>query len=316
MTIDTEEDGAWDGKYPRHDECTVKNVAYLQSFQNFCNRLGVLPTYLIDFPVANNKESISVLKSFSDQKNCEIGSHVHSWCNPPYEAENNIRNTFLNNLPQDLQLKKLKVLTEAIEDNFSIKPVSYRAGRYGFDASSIPVLEELEYKVDTSIVPFRNVKNVDEPSFGKVQLEPFFLDYKDISHEGNSSILEIPITVEFTRRIPGFLKSIYPDFPDIGFRRLLRKFFDVDLIWLRPSYASLNQMIKLVDSVIASQNTVLNMMFHSSELMPGGSPYNETPEDVSNFLLKIETLIQYISNKYQLDFNTLSGVYNIYRSSQ
>lgn len=311
VTIDTEEEGLWGNEYKRHDEYTVENIFCLDSFQKFCDRLGIVPTYLIDYPVATQKSSVNILKNFLKQGVCEIGTHLHPWCNPPYEEELSHRNSYPHNLSPELQRKKLKILTKAIQDNFGVQPISYRAGRFGFNESSIKILEELEYEIDTSIVPYRDNKISDEPSFGMVQLKPYYLDYTDIRSAGDSKILEIPITVEFTRSLPKFVKKIYPSLPDIGIRRLLRNAFSVELVWLRPSYSSLDYMIKLADQVISSGVTVLNMMFHSTELMPGASPYNKTQEDVDLFLKKIENFFLYLQLHYEVESIKLKTLYKL-----
>lgn len=311
VTIDTEEEGLWGNEYKRHHEYTVENISHLKFFQKICNRLGIVSTYLIDYPVATQKSSVNILKEFLKQGICEIGTHLHPWCNPPYEEELSHRNSYPHNLSPELQQKKLETLTKAIQDNFGVQPISYRAGRFGFDESSIKILEELEYKIDTSLVPYRNNKISDEPSFGMVQLKPYYLDYHDIRYAGNSKILEIPITVEFNRSLPEFVKKIYPSLPDIGIRRLLKNTFGVELIWLRPSYSSLNNMKKLADNVISSGVTVLNMMFHSTELMPGASPYNKTQEDVDLFLKKIENFFLYLQLHYKVECVKLNEINNL-----
>jgi len=308
LTVDTEEEGLWGGNYKRHNEYTVDNIEYLPSFQEFCNRLGIHPTYFIDYPVVSNSNSRRVLQELLKNGNCELGAHLHPWCNPPYNEDLNFRNSYTNNLPPELQFKKLKVLTEAMVDNFGITPISYRAGRYGFDETSIPVLEELNYKIDSSVVPYRKNGIEDEPSFGLVDLNPYFLSYEDVCISGESNILEVPITVEFTRKAPDVFKKIYPSLPNLGIRRLLRTTLNLDLVWLRPSYSTVPAMIKLVDNVISNGTTVLNMMFHSTELMPGASPYNKTAEDVNNFLGKIQKIATYTKERYPANFNTLKGI--------
>ncbi len=308
LTIDTEEDNAWNLDFRPHTDVTVENIQYLPPFQQFCNEIGLRPTYLIDYPVAVDQTASAILRQLFKEGQCEIGTHVHPWCNPPYTEERNHRNSYLNNLPPELQYDKLRVLTETIEERIGTRPVSYRAGRYGFDHSTVPVLEALNYVVDSSVVPLRNNKNPDEPSFTKVSLLPYHLNRKNVCQPGDSPIVEIPITVDFTRKIPGWLKQAYPTLPDIGIRRILRILFGIEMAWLRPSYASLAAMQRLAEVVIASGVPILNMMFHSSELMPGGSPYNKTSEDVEQFLTKIKSLIAYLSERYALRFITLKEV--------
>ncbi len=300
LTIDTEEEGLWGGKFHRHPQCTVENIRQLPAFQEFCQHLEIRPTYLIDYPVIINDFSADIIRSLAQTGDCEIGAHLHPWCNPPYEEEITIPNTYTNNLPNKLQLNKLEVLTNIITEIIGVTPKSYRAGRYGFDESTVPVLEQLGYTIDTSIVPLRNNHRSEEPVFGMVELNPYFLNEHNIETHGNSRILEIPLTVDFTRPIPSIVKKWYPNFPDIGIRRVLRKIWGIDLVWLRPSYATLEEMQALADTVIGQGVRVLNMMFHSSELLPGASPYNKTRKDVEQFLKKVAELMQYLQNRYTI----------------
>ena len=47
--------------------------------------------------------------------------------------------------------------------------------------------------------------------------------------------------------------------------------------WLRPSYSSLDDMMRAGPATSPRGEPVLNLLFHSSEAIVGGSPYNRTP---------------------------------------
>jgi len=315
LTIDTEEDNAWNLDFKPHTELTTENIRYLPDFQAFCDELGIRPTYLIDYPVAVGQEAVSILKKLLKDGRCEVGTHLHPWCNPPYEEERNVRNSFLNNLPPDLQQKKLSALTRTIEEQLGVRPVSYRAGRYGFDASTVPALEALGYRVDSSVVPYRRARQPYEPAFPITHLHPYPLDRENVCQAGASPILEVPITVGFTRNVPEWFKRVYPDLPNVGIRKILRTAAGLDLVWLRPSYASVESMLQLAKTVVQSGVPVLNMMFHSSELMPGGSPYNQSKTDVSRFLDRIRQFVLEITAVHTVQFVTLGETYPIFYKS-
>ncbi len=315
LTIDTEEDNAWNLDFKPHSEQTVHNIQWLPRFQDFCEALGIRPTYLVDYPVAVDTEAARVLRDLASGTDCEVGAHLHPWCNPPYRETPGVVNSFFHRLPQALQLEKMQVLTQAIEANLGVRPISYRAGRYGFDATTIPVLEQLGYRVDSSVVPYRRAKHPGEPSFPITTLYPYPLHRDDVCASGDSSILEVPITVGFTRRVPKWLKKIYPDLPNVGIRRVLRSTLGLDLVWLRPSYASVDAMARLADNVLQSGVPILNMMFHSSELMPGASPYNRTKDDVQRFLDRIRQFLVILKNAHTLHCITLGETYPIFYKS-
>ena len=50
----------------------------------------------------------------------------------------------------------------------------------------------------------------------------------------------------------------------------------------------------MADGLVARGVPTLNMMFHSSELLPGGSPYNVEADDVERFYDSLEQIIGHI----------------------
>ena len=244
VTIDTEEEREWGSDYLDHTHYTVKNISFIKPLQEIFDKYGVKATYLIDYPVAADAEASGILKEFQDNHQAEIGMHLHPWVNPPYEEERTVANSFPSNLPPELQFKKMKLLTDVISEAVGQRPVTYRAGRYGFNESSVKILEELGYLVDTSVVPFRERKQAFEPTFGWLpNTEPYFLNPDNIKEKGDSKLLEVPLTVGFSKKIPQILAKNYTGLPNIGLRRILKKVLDIDLYWLRPSYAELRQMM-------------------------------------------------------------------------
>ncbi len=313
VTIDTEEEREWGSAYKDHTHYTVENIKWLAPLQEVFNKHGVKATYLIDYPVAIDKQATSILKDFATRFQAEIGTHLHPWVNPPYKEEAGVRNSFTHNLPVELQFEKMKLLTEVIAEATGERPLTYRAGRYGFDATTIPVLEELGYTVDTSVVPFRRGKKSFEPSFGYLpDIEPYRLDYRDVRRAGQARLLEVPLTVGFNKKVPRLLEANYLDLPNVGIRRVLSKVFDVDIFWLRPSYAGLKAMLQLSDTMIARGHTFLNMMFHSNELMPGGSKYCRTEEDVQRYLQRLDRYFEALNKKHNMHYVTLKEMNALY----
>ena len=87
LSVDTEEEWDWQTEFPQHN-AQVENIQAIQEFQQECNRIGIRPTYFVDYPVVNNPQSVDVLRSIDKTGQCEIGAHLHPWCNPPMTAEN------------------------------------------------------------------------------------------------------------------------------------------------------------------------------------------------------------------------------------
>jgi hypothetical protein len=63
--------------------------------------------------------------------------------------------------------------------------------------------------------------------------------------------------------------------------------------WLRPSYSSLADMMGLARDLARSGEPVLNLLFHSSEAIVGGSPYNKTQGELDAFCERLDKFLAY-----------------------
>ena len=307
VTIDTEIDSP---KWKPTSPLSLRNIKAISRLQDLFKRYKVKPTYLLTFPVATCEESIDIFKEFLKKKEIEIGAHLHPWTNPPFSSE---KEKFKLGYPHHSQseFKKLANLTEVIETSFGKRPVSYRAGRYGFDEESLEYLERLGYLVDASITPSINWERDGGPNFiDFTQTQPYFLDPKNIKESGQSSVLEVPLSIIFNRDLSKFSKKVYNNLP-LALKFILKKTGLIKPIWLRPSISSFEEMKFLCDFLIISGEGVLNMMFHSNELTHGTSPYIKTPEGVEDFFLKLEKILDYLILQKKIESKTLFELYKV-----
>jgi hypothetical protein len=65
------------------------------------------------------------------------------------------------------------------------------------------------------------------------------------------------------------------------------------LRWLRPSYSSLDDMRALARDLARAKEPVLNLLFHSSEAIVGGSPYNRTEGELDAFCDRLEKFLAF-----------------------
>jgi hypothetical protein len=70
-------------------------------------------------------------------------------------------------------------------------------------------------------------------------------------------------------------------------------------VWLRPSYSSVEDAKALASSLVARGVPTLNMLFHSSELVPGGSPYNHSEGDVDAFFARLESVFEHVMKRLE-----------------
>ena len=287
--VDTEADDQWN--VGARDTLPVRNANELPRLQQLCNRYDIPPTYLVTYEMAVDQNARGVLRDLASTGRCEIATHHHPWSTPPRVSGH----LYPLNLSVDLFREQLKVLTEAVTAVTDVPPVSYRAGRNGFAGWQVPILEELGYLVDSSVDPFFNEKRKGGPSFAGAPLVPYFLSRTDPCRTGESELLEIPVTSALNRSWPQWLQTAYADVKGAyQFRRALRLLRIAQPIWLRPSYSKLEDMFVLARRILDGEAPVANIIFHSSELLPGGSPYNQTQKQVSQFFDQLEALLAYL----------------------
>jgi len=174
--------------------------------------------------------------------------------------------------------EKLRNLTDKIYEKVGSKPACYRAGRWGINGPHLEVLEGLGYICDTSVTPNVSWRMINRgsretrPDFRNAPLYPYLPDYKNIQAEGTSKILEVPMTIIFNK--PKVLRSMYYNFEKLATARKIMKKLRWAPIWLRPlPYYILADLVGILQYMQKKDYPVINMMIHSSELMPNGSPY-------------------------------------------
>jgi len=290
--IDTEGDNQWDAA-ARADQ-RFENLYALPRLHALFARHGVRPTYVITYPVAKDERSAEVLRALKARGDCEIGAHHHAWETPPCSDEDVRRHPYASNLPLRQFEDQLASLTDAIDEAVGARPVSYRSGRFGFSAAHVAALEKSGYQVESSVAPLFYEAHKSGPDFVEARLRPYYLAYDSATRPGTSSLLEIPCSAALNRRLPARLQHAYARAPrNYTTRRVLRKLGVVHVRWLRPSYSSLDDMIGLARDLADAREPVLNLLFHSSEAIVGGSPYNRTEAELAAFCDRLERFFEY-----------------------
>ncbi len=144
VIVDTEEEFDWQS-FSR-SAYNVESIQQQVHAQQIFDRYGIVPTYAVDYAVASQEGGYGPLREFLQDGRCGIGAHLHPWVNPPFEEEVCARNSYPCNLSMNLELRKLTALTEIISRNFGVRPVLYKAGRYGADAETTAALDALHYE--------------------------------------------------------------------------------------------------------------------------------------------------------------------------
>lgn len=270
VTIDTEQDV--DKRYTNTG--TYYNIERgLPKLSDIFDSYGCKASWMVTPDVALNYPDL--IKKLSDEKH-EIGCHVH----PEYFTEQSISHiqhrAYLCNLPIDLQRKMICDATDIIERAIGNRPTSFRAGKYGADNTTLALLENEGYLVDTSVSPCVNWSEAGGPDWSRFHtVQPYF----------QNKLLEVPLTIINVMGLN---------------------------YWVRPSVSTLSTMETIVEILTSQQNepTIINIMFHSMESVDP-NPYIE-----SKLLLKnLDNFLKYLKLK-NANFLTLNELYYCFISRE
>src|SRR5688500_18766120 len=142
IVVDTEEEFDWSARFSR-DAIATRSIPAQARAHEIYDRLGIVPTYVVDYPVATDPEAAGFLRALADEGKAEIGAQRHPWRPPPHLEEVNRRNSYQCNLPPELERAKIEALTAAIETAFGARPTAFKAGRHGFGPGTARALVEL-----------------------------------------------------------------------------------------------------------------------------------------------------------------------------
>jgi hypothetical protein len=294
--IDTEGDNQWDAAARRNQR--FENIYALPRLHALFARHGIRPTYVITYPVATDPASATVLRTLRERGDCEIGAHHHAWETPPCTEDDVRRHPYASTLPRAQFEAQLERLTAAISEAVGERPVSYRSGRFGFSADHVAALERCGYQVESSVAPLFYEAHKGGPEFVEAPLKPYFLAYDSATQPGGSAVLEVPVSAALNRKLPSALQFAYARAPrPYTTKRVLRALGLLRMRWLRPSYSSLDDMISLARDLARWNEPVLNLLFHSSEAIVGGSPYNRTPGELDAFCDRLERFLSFATRE-------------------
>lgn len=281
VVVDTEEEFDW-GRPHARENTSVSAIAAQGLAQAVFDRHGIVPTYVIDYPVAATPSAIETLKAFADLGRCQIGAHLHPWVNPPFSETVTAYNSYPGNLPAALEREKLEVLTAAITEGLGVRPVVYKAGRYGVGPATARILEDLGYRVDASVVPFTSFADDGGPDFSQAGFQPSWFG-------STGEMLEIPLSCGFSGLLRSLGPSLYPRVSDPAGMRLrlpglLARSGLLERIRLTPEGVNLAENLRLARSLYAQGCRIFSFTYHSPSLVPGMTPYVSSEQELSRFL--------------------------------
>jgi hypothetical protein len=113
-----------------------------------------------------------------------------------------------------------------------------------------------------------------------------------VRRPGPSRLLEVPISAATAPPLPKPIEALYSRLSPIPYRGALKR-LGLRPVWLRPSYTPLAEAKRFASRLAHSGLPCLNLLFHSSEVWPGGSPYNPDQLSVERFLDTLKRLLEH-----------------------
>jgi hypothetical protein len=273
LTVDTEEEFDWTQPLAREGH-GLDHVPRLAKFQQFCENEGVVPLYLVDWPVARSARAAEILRAPLAAGKAEIGIQLHPWVNPPFDEDVTPYNSFAGNLPRELERAKFGNLRDEIERNFEVAPASYRAGRYGVGANSPAMLVEGGVAVDSSVRARFDYSAGGGPDFRRHPLPPYW-------HDDVRRLLVLPLTTVFWGLLRKQGERLYPTLWRVPrLRGLLARVGLLERIPLTPEGVSVDEAIRGIDIALDDGLPLLVFSFHSPSLRPGHTPYVRSEADL------------------------------------
>jgi hypothetical protein len=306
VVVDTEEEFDWTKPFDRANTATRSVVAQARAHEIY-DRLGVVPTYVIDYPVATDPASVAFLRDLKDSGKAHIGAHLHAWVTPPHDEQVNSRNSYQCNLSPALKRAKIEKLTDAIGRGFGERPSVFKAGRHGLGPRTPAMLTALGYKVDCSLLPYHDLRGDGGPDFRKAADQPYWVD-------GAPGLLEVPVTTGFFgpaaglgRRFAGFW-----DNKRAAALRLPGLVSRVGLVTrsrLTPEGVPAREQCRLLQALVRQGKRTFTLAYHSPSLAPGNTPYVRNESDLVGFLANIEEVLSYFRYVLGGRFTTMTDLH-------
>lgn len=283
ITVDTEGDNLW--KWHEGERITTKNTQFIPRFQQLCEEFGFKPVYLTNYEMAQDDDWVKYASGKAAQGLCEVGMHIHAWNTPPeHELKDNFGgNPYISEYPSDVVFQKIEFLTHYLNDRFELPIKSARSGRWATNEDYFKALKKNGYICDCSYTPEINLSKIPGRSMNIGN------DYRDANktvHFAAEDIVEVPMS---TRKIHHVAEGTV--------KHKLSTLIKGDSMWLRPYRKSLTDMIFLSQAINKDGEDYLEFMVHSSELMPGGSPYFKSEEDIEFLYRIMRQYFQWVAEK-------------------
>lgn len=288
LTVDTEEEFDWSGPFTR-DRHGLSHVAAIPRFQAFCEELGVVPVYLVDWPIVTNAQAVGIIGKAVRRGRAEVGIQLHPWVNPPFDEEVGVHNSFAGNLPPEIERAKFLQLRSAIADAFAVEPLIYRAGRYGLGPNTANLLRETGVAIDSSVRANYDYSANHGPDYSRHPLVPYWVD-------AERTLLELPLTTVHFGMFRKQGRTLQPAIANIPRAAgILSRLGLLERIALTPEGVTAAEALRGIDIAIDDLLPLIVLSFHSPSLAVGHTPYVRSDADLDRLYDWFERIYAYLA---------------------
>jgi hypothetical protein len=184
-----------------------------------------------------------------------------------------------------------------IAQNFGVPPVFYKAGRYGIGPNTAGLIAARGAKIDFSLLPETDLRDVHGPDFRMVNAIPYQVAGLDL--------LSIPMTradvgpLSRWWRLRGWLDTQTAGLLHV--RAFLARAGLLERLTLTPEGVDARLQIVLLQTLLRRGHRLFVLHFHSPSLAAGHTPYVRTESDRAAFLSRIDAVCRWF-------FEELGGV--------
>ena len=289
--VDTEEEFDWRAPFSREATGT-RAIARLPGLHARMRAAGVVPTYLVDYPVADAPAAAAVLAGFAEAGEGVIGAQLHPWVTPPFDEPLTRANSFAGNLPRALEAAKLAALTGRLERAFGRRPAVYRAGRYGVGPNSGAMLKACGYRIDCSVRAGFDYRGEGGPDFTGHGTRPYW------AGEGAGALLEVPLGAGYLGALRRFGDRLYrPAGAVPRLRGALARAGLLERVAFSPEDYPLPLARAAVGAALADGARVISISFHSTSAEPGHNPYVRDAADLRRFHAWLDGMFAFLAGE-------------------
>ena len=283
ITVDTEGDNLWGWKEGK--PILTENAEFVPRFQDLCEEYGFKPVYLTNYEMIQNKQFMKYIGEKHREGKCEAGLHIHAWNTPPeYHLENRYGgNPYITEYPYEIMLQKVITTKTMLENEIGDRVISHRSGRWALNQDYLKALAECGITIDCSVTPELDLSGISGCScncgnnYKDAPKTPYYI---------HPNILEVPMTTRCVRHASHG-----------SFKHRMKTLIQKENLWLRPISKSMHMLTYLTQKVANEQDSdYLEFMMHSSELMPGGSPYFRNESDIETLFSLLKRYFTYVSH--------------------